>query len=62
MSKPKKNTGNKDSNLDPISTSEKKHKETGQTISGHPESEGGSRQGNIGHEHSSETGRGDRQV
>lgn len=61
MSKPKKNTGNQDPHLKPVESGEKKT-DTGQTISGHPQSRGGSRQDNIGHEYSEETGRGDRQV
>jgi len=61
MRKPNKNTGNQDTHLKPVASGEKKAN-TGQSISGYPESKGGSRQGNIGHEHSSETGRGDRQV
>jgi len=61
MRKPKKNTGNRDEHLKPVQASEK-NKSMGQSVSGHPESKGGSRQGNIGHEHADEAGRGDRQV
>jgi hypothetical protein len=53
---------NKDPNLKPVKESEKKENDSAQFVSGHPESQGGSREGNIGHEHSPETGRGDRQV
>jgi hypothetical protein len=60
MNKPKKNTGNRSATKKPIE--ESKHNSSGQTISGHPESEGGSRQGNIGHEHTIDAGRGDKQV
>jgi hypothetical protein len=60
MTKSKKDIGGKRETSDSVSTSKKKTN-TGQTISGHPESGGGSRQGNAGHEHSSEAGRGDRQ-
>ncbi len=61
MRKPKKETGNQDPHMKPVESGEKKEN-TGQSIPGHPESKGGSRQGNVGHEYSSETGRGDRQV
>jgi len=59
--KPKKNTGNQDPNLEPVSESDKTSNDSGQVVSGHPESKGGSREGNIGHQHSPESGRGDRQ-
>jgi hypothetical protein len=61
MRKPKKNTGNKNENQKPVESNDK-NKSMGQSVSGHPESQGGSRQGNIGHEHTDESGRGDRQV
>ena len=59
--KPKKHTGNKDSNQPPVSSSEQQ-KKPAQAGSGNPESYGGSREGNVGHETSPEGGRGDRQV
>jgi len=62
MRKPKKNTGNSNPKLKPVADGDKKSNNAGQVVSGHPESEGGSREGNIGHEHSPEAGRGDRQV
>lgn len=58
--KPKKHTGNQQTNLDPVNTTKKK--KTGQGASGSPESEGGSRQGNIGHEQSGQEHKGSRQV
>jgi hypothetical protein len=61
MTKTKKDTSKGAVKYDPVNISKKK-KDVGQTVSGHPESDGGSRQGNAGHEHSSESGRGDRQV
>ena len=60
MGEPKKGTGNKDPNHDPVDVSKRK-KAPGQGVSGHPQSEGGSRQGNIGHEYSAASGRGDLQ-
>jgi hypothetical protein len=60
MTRAKKDIGRKGETSDPVSTSKKKSN-TGQTISGHPASDGGSRQGNAGHEHASEAGRGERQ-
>lgn len=61
MKKAKKNSGNQDAGLKPVSDSEKSNASAGR-VSGSPDSIGGSREGNIGHEHSTETGRGDRQV
>lgn len=60
--KPKKHTGNKNPHLKPVHESEKMSNDSAQVVSGHPESQGGSREGNIGHQHSPETGRGDRQT
>ncbi|MBT1698266.1 hypothetical protein KK083_15350 [Fulvivirgaceae bacterium PWU4] len=59
--KPKKNSGNQDAAASPPHAG-KKSKSAGQAVSGHPDSEGGSRQGNIGHQHNAEAGRGDRQT
>ena len=42
--------------------SESKHKISATRVSGSPESVGGSREGNIGHESNADGGRGDRQV
>jgi hypothetical protein len=60
MKKAKKESGNKDPNLKPVSDGKRNASAT--RVSGSPDSTGGSREGNIGHEHSAETGRGDRQV
>jgi hypothetical protein len=59
MRKPKKNTGNQDARISPVQAG---GKNKNKTVSGHANSMGGSRQGNAGHEHSSETGSGNRQV
>ncbi|MBT1701842.1 hypothetical protein [Chryseosolibacter indicus] len=59
--KPKKNTGNKNSKLPPISESSKKQKHQ-EGVSGTSESAGGSRDGNVGHQSSTSGGKGDRQV
>jgi hypothetical protein len=64
MTKPKKNSGNKNEKLKPVASSEK-GKGSGISSeggSGVPESYGGSREGNIGHESTVDAGRGDRQV
>jgi hypothetical protein len=61
MKRTKKNTGNQDPELKPVSDSGK-HNASATRVSGSPDSTGGSREGNVGHEHSTETGRGDRQV
>ncbi|HEY0741203.1 MAG TPA: hypothetical protein VGD40_07065 [Chryseosolibacter sp.] len=61
MRKAKKNSGNQNADLKPVSESGKQNASAGR-VSGSPDSVGGSREGNIGHEHSTETGRGDRQV
>jgi hypothetical protein len=61
MAKEKKKPGNQDENLKPVSENPKHNFSAGR-VSGSPDSIGGSRQGNVGHETSNETGRGDRQV
>jgi hypothetical protein len=59
--KPKKGTGNQDSKSKPIESQSKKGKVSG-PISGSPDSTGGSRDGNAGHQSTPEGGKGDRQV
>lgn len=60
MARDKKLKGDRPTEQKPVD--EHKAKIAGQNISGHPDSEGGSRQGNIGHEKSGEAGRGDTQA
>lgn len=50
--KPKKNTGNANAQIPPVHRSEKKSAGTGGTASGTSKSQGGSRQGNAGHQES----------
>lgn len=60
--KDKKQSGAPEVKKPPVESPKSNPDRSGQSISGHPDSQGGSRQGNIGHEHNAEGGRGDRQV
>lgn len=60
--KPKKQSGKPEEKQPPVDSPKPPADRSGQSISGHPDSQGGSRQGNIGHEYNAEGGRGDRQV
>ena len=61
MEKKVKKLEKDESSKKPVSEGDKPHASAGR-VSGSPDSVGGSREGNVGHESSAETGRGDRQV